>query len=186
MIKSFVVVLLVFLLEGSAVASIQKRDSVSIRNFRELYLTFSLLTGVSPNHPETSDYFSRAKSRLSLDGDVRKINAPMTLATTSLASVFCHAFIESEARSMADQRRIHEEVNFSQGMSAISRATRAQVIQRYAQAFWGRSASSVEEGVVLNLMEQIEANDQGEGELVPRVFEASCTSMLSSLDSLKI
>jgi hypothetical protein len=160
--------------------------TLGVRNFVQQRATLSLVTGVDPSDPKISNYFEKAKTRLSADGAAEKISASHLLASTALTGVFCDRFIERESLLKPGERRAHASVSFGESSSKFRPEDRKAVVKRYAELFWRRAPTAAETEELVQLMAGIEAET---GDAKRQLFDmllAACTVVGSSLDALRI
>lgn len=159
-------------------------DSVAIKNFREIYQSLIVATGVTPDADLIAAY-SGVRDGLPKFGNVDEFSAPMVMAVTQLASLFCNAMITSDA-GLADpsQRRAHKGVDFTKGMEAMTPAIRTSVLHSYTELYWQRDPTPDELKLLLSYMDTVSGADPKTTQGTTNALLLTCTLVSSSLDFL--
>lgn len=111
--------------------------SMAVRNFREIDLSLSLLTGIDPSAVR-SDY-QVISSMLPLDNSLSGFNGQMQVGVFRLAGAYCDQLINKNATVRA---AVLPGIDFSSPPAvALAPAARADVAEIFIDAFWRRAAS---------------------------------------------
>jgi hypothetical protein len=175
-----------FLLMVLLVPRLGATDPVlSIKNYRQLYSSMSVVTGVPKTNPIVSDYFQKSFRRLSETGQVGSVSAPLLLTSTVLASRFCDQFILSESKLPESQRKAHAGIDFTKGPASLNSNTKIAVLDNYGRLFWGRSPDATERDVGLKAFEESSARLANVPDTLLKSLKVVCSNYLGSLEFLK-
>src|SRR5438552_1932252 len=92
---------------------------LSIKNFREIFESYALITGVPRTDAEVIAKFNDVKTKLPQKGAVEEISSPMTFAVTQLAIPFCKKMIAADANRPVGQRLAHKKIDFLKAPKAL-------------------------------------------------------------------
>jgi len=162
--------------------SVHSLADVGIKNYRQLYSTMSVVTGVPKNNPATSTYFTTAYRRLSETGAVTSVTAPLLLTTTVLASRFCKEMINIEAGKNSGQRTAHGAVDFAKGPKSFIESSQRDVLTRYAYLFWGMQPTQNELNIGLQVFAESAQGLTDTADNLRKVLLAGCSPALASLN----
>ena len=122
--------------QGVTVEKVPRK--IGVRNFQEINLTLSALTGIDHQSQPIKEVYNIVSSMLPLDNSADAFHAPVQVAVFRLASSYCHQLINNgEARA-----KIFPEINFDAPAAvALAPDKRHDVATACVTAFWGRSAA---------------------------------------------
>lgn len=160
----------------------QSMADVGIKNYRQLYSTMSVVTGVPKSNSTTATYFATAYRRLSETGSVSSVTAPLLLTTTVLASRFCKEMIAMEAGKNSSARAAHAAVDFTKGPKSFNDSSQRDVFTRYAYLFWGMQPSQAEMNIGLQTFSEASQGLTDTPDSLRKVLLAGCTPALASLN----
>jgi len=111
--------------------------SAAVRNFREIDLSLSMLTGIDPRAVR-SDY-QVVSSMLPLDNSLSSFNGQMQVGVFRLAGAYCDQLINKNTTA---RTAVLPGIDFSSPPAvALAPAVRAEVAEIFIDAFWRRAAS---------------------------------------------
>jgi hypothetical protein len=158
-------------------------ESISIKNFRQIYDSLKVVTAVTPD-AEIQQAYREARTRLPRYGRIDEVSSPMLLAVTSLSGSFCKKMIAVDAaRTDPAQRRAHRQVNFAQGPAGLSAAIKGSVAAEYAKLFWQRDPTSAEITMLTTAMDESAATVGTTAADTQKVLKVACTAVAASLES---
>lgn len=176
---------------------ISGKRTVSIAYYDQVLDNMQAMTGVEQLSNTTVSAFENSKAAFSEYGFASSVNAPMLLSFTQVAAEVCGDLIAQEAALMMSARRFFTETDFSANAVNITDAIKANLIRRFARAFWQRNETSDELRYLtdsVNLMlTQATDNDSNQGykgrtyrrgQLRSAIF--LCSTMLSSTSAIEI
>src|ERR1700722_13917385 len=99
------------ILIGLAVAQ-SAHAQLAVKNFREIFDSLQISTGVDPNDPNINAYYAQSYTRLPMTGAVGEVTSPGLLTLTALSGMFCSAMITNDAKLDPSQRRATQPVDF--------------------------------------------------------------------------
>jgi hypothetical protein len=157
---------------------------LAVKNFREIFDSLQVSTGVDPTDPGINAYYAQSYTRLPMTGAVAEVTSPGLLTFTAISGMFCQVMVANDAKLVAAQRRATGPVDFTQGPKALTADIEQAVIENYFGLFLSRSPSAAE----LQLL-QVEFTDvikelSDKATETPTALTAVCTSVASSLESL--
>ncbi len=128
---------------------------------------------------QKSEFDLRASS-LADTSNPAGINAPMQMATTSLAGEVCRGLLDTEK---SGQRRFFVDLDFTLG-PLTQRASYQASIRRMGQAFWGRFLNRSEEIYLSTFFDDFTSEGGDSSADTDKLLLASCTVMLASFDAV--
>ena len=111
---------------------------VGVRNFQEINLTMSALTGIDHQEESIKKVYDSVSSMLPLDNSAQGFHAPVQVAIFRLASVYCHQLIiVGRGRD-----KLFPDINFDAAAKvALAPDKRNDVASAFVTVLWERSAS---------------------------------------------
>lgn len=173
----------------------QDTKPITIVYSENLLISMQQMAGVTTVPAAKITRFLSAKTKITETGKVDSVNAPMMSAIANTAADVCDELITRERALAAGDRRFLGLVDFTniQGSAGITEAAKDDVIRRMARSFWGRNESSAERVLIKRMLDEAMAEGR------PASFTATtaatdtanamlfvCTSMMSSLDAIKM
>ena len=117
------------------------------------------------------------------------VNAPLQLATTSIAGEVCNGVLNREVPLTAAQRKFFVQVDFSRNLAGNTTAAYSSAVDAMAEAFWGRSVND-EERLAMNEFYNDFAGSYGllgsaqdQVRVTRKLYLSACAAMLSSFDA---
>ncbi len=155
---------------------------LGIKNYRQLYSSMAVVTGVPKDNRTTAAYFSTAYRRLSENGNVSGVTAPLLLTTTVLASRFCKEMIQMDSLKASGQRMAHGSVDFTKGPGSLSAEAQKDILTSYAYLFWGLEPTASELSIGLTTLNEAKQGQPETPDSLKKVLMAACTPALASLN----
>lgn len=124
---------------GTGIVTVEKVSrKVGVRNFQEINLTMSTLTGINHQSKPIKNVYNIVSSMLPLDNSADAFHPPVQVAVFRLASSYCHQLInKGEGRA-----KIFPDIDFDTPAAvALASDKRSEVASAFVAAFWGRSAA---------------------------------------------
>jgi hypothetical protein len=161
-------------------------DPIVIKNFREIFESLSVASGVTADTATMSAYNS-FKPVLPKFGNPEEYSAAMQIAVIRLAGYFCRSLITQDAaKTDPVLRRAHKSVNFSAGPVGLSEIVRKDVLSNYAKLYWQRDLSTTELKSMQNMADALIARAPTTTTGTRNVCLAMCTAVASSLEFLVV
>jgi hypothetical protein len=161
-----------------------RANGLAVKNFRQIFQSLAVSTGISPQDREIGDYYAQSYSRLPQRGDVDEIGSSGLLTTTALSGMFCGKMVVADSKLASGVRRAHSAVDFTKGPTALEADVQVKVIEAYFGLFLSRSPSMEEVGIVKEAFAELISNTENKPEGTLAVLTGACTSVASALDSL--
>jgi hypothetical protein len=129
--------------------------------------------------------FDLRKVLLSDNDSLTTYAAPLQISTTSLAGEVCNALITKEAALPMAERKIFQQVNFTQTLAQNPQAGFSASTEALAKSFWGRAPTSTE-GTLLNeyYTDFVSSYDSTGVAATRKAYLSICSAMLSSFDAV--
>lgn len=168
------------------VSSIAYPSSIALKNFREIYESMKIVTGVVPSQ-SLYDLYQSVKDSLPKAGGVEEYNTLMQLDVSLLGGTFCREMITKDAaQTNPTLRWAHKDVDFAQPASGLTSVIRHSVIGEYAALFWQREATAEELNVLDTAMATL-ASQLGAGtDSTIDMLVANCATQINTIDFLTI
>ncbi len=157
---------------------------LAVKNFREIFDSLQVSTGVDPNDPDINAYYTQSYTRLPMTGAVTEVSSPGLLTFTALSGLFCSKMIATDATLAAAQRRATGPVDFTKGPKSLTAAIQQTVIENYFGLFLSRSPSQAELQTLQQEFSDVTKELTNNATDTPTALSAVCTSVASSLESL--
>ncbi len=170
----------------AAEVAISATPAASLRNFRELTHAFSKLTDVQSTEILSPAFQAEAKSRLSSEGKIDSLTAPMMLTVSKLGFMYCRKFLEKEAAQDPSNRRVHKDIDFKKDRTQLTPEVLKSLFENYSTQFWRRSISNSEITELLSSTKVILDTIPASAAEVSEGLSSVCTVFLTSLDVLSI
>jgi len=159
-----------------------RNQEVNVKNFRQMYYSLSVATGISTRNAELQRTFQEVKSRLPQTGSASEITTTAILAYTALAGMFCKKMILNDRDRSDQNRRAHTGVNFNGDQTQFDQTLKERLIQKYSELFLQRPASQEELSSTSITFDEVGGIETMGSASVPKVLEAACTSIAASLN----
>ena len=160
------------------------KQSFGIRNYEQIMISMSLMTGFDYRQPSIQKTYSEVSSSLPNTNDINEFSASTQVAIVKLAAEFCHEAVESpQLRSV-----IWPNFNFDlrPNQDVFSQANKDLLVQGMINRFWGgQELNSTELNKAKTRLSAL-LNDLLAGErtdtnvTTKNVGKALCTTALSS------
>ena len=159
--------------------------AVGVKNFRQLFDSYVVITGVNALDTEVQQTYQATMTRLPKDSDVEQLTTPMVLGVASLGGVFCKKMIANDAaKTDVTTRRAHTKVDFTKGPADLSDEIKKSVITEYAGLFWQRTPTDEEQAALLEVFSGAATGTVGTPAETTAVLRATCASVASSLNTI--
>jgi hypothetical protein len=165
-------------------AAPQAQAGLAVKNFREIFDSLVVSTGVSPTDQAINDYYSQSFTRLPMTGAVGEVSSSGLLTLTALSGMFCSSMIASDAKLDPTQRRATQAVDFTKSPRGLSAKIQESVIEAYFGLFLSRSPSPTELQALKDEFTEAAQNLGDTAADTPSALSVVCTSVASSLESL--
>ena len=122
---------------GGTTVPVEKiSKKIGVRNFQEINLTMSTLTGIDHHSQPIKDVYRVVSSMLPLDNSARGFHPPVQVAVFRLASAYCHQLINiGQGRA-----EMFPDIDFdAAAVDALAPDKRSNVASAFVSAFWGRA-----------------------------------------------
>jgi hypothetical protein len=135
------------------------------------------------------EYDARTGS-LADNDNLASVNAPLQMATTSLAGEVCNSLLTREQGLAANARQFFSQVDFNRNLAGNTTAAYTLAIENMARSFWGRALTADETQVLNQFYNEfstefsagLSAADQVR--LTRKLYLSACSAMLSSFDAM--
>jgi hypothetical protein len=165
--------------------AVPAQAGIAVKNFREIYDSLVVSTGVTPAaYPAIDQFYAQSYTRLPLTGSVNEVTSPGLLAFTGLAGIFCSAMVSNDSQLAAAQRRATQNVDFTKGPKALTVSIQQSVIENYFGLFLSRSPSQTELQTLEDEFTEVNKNLTTQPADTATSLSVVCTSVASSLESL--
>lgn len=138
--------------------------------------------------PAQVNEYNLRTSSMSDNDSLATINAPLTMATTSLAGEVCNGLLAREKALASANRKFFSGIDFTKGVSQNSADAYAAAASSMGQAFYGRSLASAEQQVLIAFYSEfvgsLTAAQLTAAAQTNNLYLSLCTAMLSSFDSI--
>lgn len=128
---------------------------------------------------QQTEFLARTQSLPDVS-NVASVNAPLQLASTSLAGEVCRKLIDDEK---AGTRRIFTGVDFNAGPANQAAGYTASVTNM-AIKFWGRSPSRSEASELTTFFQDFTSGVTNNAAETDKLYLATCSAMLASFDAI--
>lgn len=156
-------------------------DPVQLKNGREIFASYSTITGVSEKDTELRELFRLNADRLPKRGAPEELSNGVIMATTELGGTFCKKTIARESALPVGQRMLFTDVNFKRGPSQFGDYATRQIINRLGLAFWQRDVTEDEAMSIAKTMALATDKKADTQEETAKVLQVVCTTYATSL-----
>lgn len=161
---------------------VNEEVKMGVKNFEEIYLTMSVLTGVPHTVGAIKNTYNDIKVLLPTDNDIKTFVSVNQVSILKLAGEYCHELVRvSGYRSM-----IWPSVNFGESSStAFSDAKRDYIIDQVMQKFWNVPSDemylyNIERNEFNLLMDELLAGATANSTTTQMTIKAVCSAALAS------
>lgn len=171
---------IIFFLYGIMVGN--ANDPIRIKNFREIYSSYSSITGVEENDSDLQTIFNLVKDRLPKFGIPQEFSNNTVLAMTELSGHFCKKAITREENQTYGERLMFSDIDFTRGPSQFSDYLTGKVGQHLARMFWLRDLKDKELAAINTIITKatsVESEDSIDG--TKKVLQILCATYASSM-----
>lgn len=155
-----------------------------LQNTFQVYSTMANVTGayLGNSTAQRTEYDLRTGA-LAQGDKITDINAPLQMAASSMAGVFCSDLVTRES-TVGAVRKFFEGVNFNANLAANSTASYASAIEVMAQSFYGRSLSQEEFNILTAYYNNFVATAGTANTQTRNLYVSTCAGMLASFDAI--
>lgn len=169
-----------FLLQGSLLSS-EAAQTVKIKNFREIYVSYADIMGVSASDVNLKTLFNEVKDRLPKKGLAQELNSPAIMAMTELSGAFCQAAIAREKNQSLGERILFSSVDFAKPPKQISDYSLESTTRTLSKLFWLREIRSDEALAMKKLFDQVANVNMNDVNMTTTTMHSICVSFATSL-----
>jgi hypothetical protein len=154
---------------------------VGVKNFEQINMTMSALTGVPTNEAAIVTTFNDITTQLPSDNNVKNFLPSMQVAITKLATEYCDRLVETDAY----RKVIWTTVNFAQGPTqTLTTVNKTQLISETVERFLGpidASTANSSKAELANLLETLISGENLTSSLTTKkAVKGVCVASLSS------
>lgn len=156
---------------------------VGLKDFEEIYMTMSVLTGVDSNENNVKNLFNTLNTQLPTDNSVKNFMTSQQIAIIKLSSEFCHRAFSSSSIYNNFFNNFNIGLTPAQGLDANGKNI---MINDFISRFWGYNVQpqGVQDEAVAEMSALIDDLLTGENmnstSTTRKVAKGVCTSLLSS------
>lgn len=155
-------------------------NPIRIKNFREIYSSYSNITGVDKNDGDLQNAFGNIKDRLPKYGIPQEFSNNTVLAMIELSGHFCQKAIAREENQTYGERLMFSDIDFTRGPSQFSDFLVSRVGQQLASMFWLRDIKQKEIEAMISLVAK-SANGDDSIAALKNLLQIICASYASSM-----
>lgn len=112
---------------------------IGVRNFQEINMTMSLLTGIDSKKSRIKNDYEIISSMLPLNNSVSAFHGPVQVGVFRLASSYCDQLINKEIKTRG---AMFPDIDFASPPSvSLPPTARSEVATAFIDVFWGRSSA---------------------------------------------
>jgi len=169
---------------GSDVFEKPKDSPWVLQNTFQVYSTMSNVTGsyLANSAQQRTEYDGRTGA-LSQSDSIADVNAPLQMAASSLAGVFCNDLVTRESAAGAT-RKFFTGVNFGVNLAGNTTQSYAASIEAMSQSFYGRSLSQEEYNILTGFYNSFASTAGTAAAGTRNLYVATCAGMLASFDAI--
>lgn len=156
-------------------------STVKIKNFREIYSSYSNLMSVPANDPDLSKLFNDLKDRLPKNGTAQELNSPAVTALIELSATFCQKAIDVEKRMSFGERTLFRDIDFNKPLKQVSDYSVETTARNFSHSFWQREIKADEIREIQKLVSEIGKNKMDSVPDTTKAMKALCINFSTSL-----
>jgi hypothetical protein len=153
----------------------------------QMFASMLNVTGQTVTTAQKNEYNLRTGALADVDS-LAVVNAPLMMATSSLAGEVCNGLIAKEKGLAAASRSFFPQVDFTKSIAQNSPNAFAAAAQMMAQAFYGRDLSDEEQQILTayysEFVAALPANQANQTAQTSNLYLTLCAGMLSSFDAM--
>ena len=159
-----------------------KNVNTGIKNYEQIYLTMSNLTGVDPTTNAVRNIYRDLKTQLPSDNNLKSFLAANQVGITKLAAEFCHRLVDSSSL----RQMIWPSINFGRTPNQeLNNVNKSLIVTQILDRFWGSNVDMSTRGVATlelnSLLNDLLANENLNSSTTTRnVVKGVCIAALSS------
>ncbi len=161
---------------------VKEEVKVGVKNFEEIYLTMSVLSGVPHTVNSIRGVYNDIKVLLPTDNDIKTFVSANQVSILKLAGEYCHELV----RNSGYRSQIWPNVNFNESSStAFSEDKRDYIIDQLMQNFWSVPSDemylyNIERNEFNLLMDELLAGSSPSSTTTQTTIKGVCSAALSS------
>lgn len=175
--------------EGGGDATIPTEEVVmqevfyGVKSFEEIYMSMSVLTGVSPTAGNVDDVFRSVSVQLPTDNDIKSFSSVNQVSVTKLAAEYCHELVRN---NNANRSSVWPNTNFNETSgTAFVGVKRDRIIDGAIKQFWQIADANMfeynmERNEMSMLIDELLAGEANNSTTTQNVIKGVCTAILSS------
>jgi len=155
---------------------------VGVKNFEEIYMTMSALTGVPFDSGNVDNVYADISVQLPSENDIKSFLAVNQVSIIKLAAEYCHQLVESGTmRTM-----VWPTTNFGEASAtALAGAKKDKIIDDMIMRFWNLQSAqlveyNMERAELSMLIEELKIGLASNSTTTRNVIKGACTAALSS------
>lgn len=157
-------------------------SDVGLKDFEQIYMTMSVLTGIDPNSESgIRNAYADLTTALPNDSSVKRFNSNIQFSIFKLATEYCNVMLNNSNYYNA----VFKSLNIDQGIKTND-ALKSAAINDLIDRFWGGSA--VQEATLLTtsrselkiLLDELYADETNSATATRKVVKGVCAAMLST------
>lgn len=161
---------------------VNEEVKIGVKNFEEIYLTMSVLTGVPHTVSSIRNVYNDIKVLLPTDNNIKTFVSANQVSILKLAGEYCHELV----RNSTYRSQIWPNVNFGESSAtAFSVDKRDYIIDQLMQNFWSVPTDemylyNIERFEFNLLMDELLAGSGSSSTLTQTTIKGVCSAALSS------
>lgn len=161
-----------------------KRTASVVRSERALSTLVSCL-GTTAASSAAKQAWEDNKGSISVEGDANSITPPMLVAIAKISGEVCNDLVQKERILAADQRRIFNQIDFTQGPNAVSSLAIQNSVRRLARSCWGRNETGTENQLITASVQSAFTNTTNSQQTINQMIYL-CTAVASSFATFEM
>lgn len=155
---------------------------IGVKSFEEIYMTMSVLTGISPTTGNVDNVYNDIAVQLPTDNSIKSFIAVNQVSITKLAAEYCHEL----ARNNTARSAVWPTTNFNENSStALVGAKKDRIIDDAIKSFWQVMDAdlveyNMERAELSILIDELRVGETANSTTTQNVIKSVCTAVLSS------
>ncbi|MBL7665999.1 MAG: hypothetical protein JNM93_12765 [Bacteriovoracaceae bacterium] len=164
-------------------SSMEATPTVAMKNFEQINLTMSELTGVSVTDNNVKNTYDTVKTLMPVDNNLETFLSKDQISITRLAGTYCDRLVENSNLRQA----IWPNIDFGQNVNTVfaNDSTKLYVIDQAISKFWGEGVQtgqslSQARTDLFEMFEMLRANESNNSATTRNLVKGVCIATLSS------
>lgn len=154
---------------------------VGLKTSRQLFASFSALTGVEESDLDIRKIYSQQKERLVNHGTLDEINTAVVYSTLVVADAYCKKWLQLEAERPINARQVHQNIDFNSSVTNLSEEQMQMLVRRYGELFWQRVPTAEEASALHQVLKRAIALQTTAPSTIAGALRPLCITTTSSL-----